>query len=165
MVTKLRALIDKILTALHLIKYKEQILYLAVGGGTTVVDFIVYTLFVLFVPPVGGEFIQRISPNILSYAAAWLVAVIFAYVFSRVFVFEETGERVLSQFLKFFGSRVITLALSIVGDVVLCGDYAIVPVKNPFWAKIIISVAVVIINYITSKLLVFNSKKGKNDNG
>lgn len=165
MTQKLRALIDKILTALHLIKYKEQILYLAVGGGTTVVDFIVYTLFVLFVPPVGGEFIQRISPNILSYAVAWFVAVIFAYVFSRLFVFEETGEKVLPQFLKFFGSRVITLAISIVGDIVLCGDYALVPVKNPFLAKIIISVAVVIINYITSKLLVFNRKKEKDNNG
>ena len=49
----------------------------------------------------------------------------------------------------------MTLALSIVGDIILCG----VLDMNKFVAKVIISVAVVVINYITSKLLVFRKKK------
>ncbi|MBQ0126229.1 MAG: GtrA family protein [Clostridiales bacterium] len=164
MVQKLRDLIDRIFTKLKIIKYKEQILYIIVGGGTTVVDWIVYALFVLFVPSVGGEFIKRISPNILSYSVAWLCAVLFAYVFSRLFVFEMTGEKILPQFVKFFFSRVLTLVLSIAGDVVLCGEYALIPIKNAFIAKLIISVAVIIINYITSKVFVFK-KKDENQNG
>ncbi len=155
MVEKLRKFIDKVLTKLHLIKYKELILYLIVGGGTTVVDWAIFTVFALFVPPIGGEFVQKISPNILAYAVAWLGAVIFAYVFSRLFVFEQTGEKITTQFPKFLGSRVMTLVLSIVGDMILCGLLHM----NAFIAKAIISIAVIIINYVTSKLLVFNKKK------
>lgn len=155
MVEKLRKFIDKILTALHLIKYKEIILYLIVGGGTTVVDWVIFTVFALFVPPVGGEFVQKISPNILAYSIAWFGAVIFAYVLSRLFVFEQTGEKIIPQFAKFFVSRIMTLVLSIVGDILLSGLLKM----NPFIAKAIISVAVIIINYITGKFLVFRKKK------
>ena len=155
MVEKLRKFIDKILTALHLIKYKEIILYLIVGGGTTVVDWVIFTVFALFVPPVGGEFVQKISPNILAYSIAWLGAVIFAYVLSRLFVFEQTGEKIIPQFFKFFVSRIMTLVLSIVGDILLSGLLKM----NPFIAKAIISVAVIIINYITGKFLVLRKKK------
>jgi len=155
MVNKLRAFIDKVLTKMHLIKYKELILYLFVGGGTTAVDWVIFTLFSLFVPPVGDGFILRISPNIIAYSVAWLGAVIFAYVMSRLFVFEQTGEKIIPQFAKFFVSRIATLALSIVGDIILCG----VLDMNKFIAKLIISIAVIIINYVTSKLIVFKKKK------
>jgi putative flippase GtrA len=66
------------------------------------------------------------------------------------------------EFFKFFGSRAITLAFSIIGDIVLSGEYAILPIKNPWIAKLIISIAIIIINYITSKWLVFTKK---NPNG
>lgn len=155
MVNKLRAFIDKVLTKMHLIKYKELILYLFVGGGTTAVDWVIFTLFSLFVPPVGDGFILRISPNIIAYSVAWLGAVIFAYVMSRLFVFEQTGEKIIPQFAKFFVSRIATLALSIVGDIILCG----VLDMNKFIAKLIISIAVIVINYVTSKLIVFKKEK------
>ena len=164
MVNKLRAFIDRVLTKLHLIKYKELILYIIVGGSTTLVDWAIFTVFVLFVPPVGAGIILEISPNIISYAVAWLGAVIFAYVRSRLFVFEQTGEKIVPQFAKFFVSRLATLAISIVGDMLF----------SRFWgtekyqvliAKVIISVAVVIINYITSKLIVFKKKKEENKDG
>ena len=145
---------------LHLTKFKEQIMYLGVGVLTTLVDWAVYAVFVLFVPSIGGEFLQRISPNILSYSIAWLAAVIFAYFASRALVFKPTEEKIASQFAKFFGSRAITLVLSIVGDIFLCGEYAVIEIADPFIAKLIISVAIIIINYITSKWLVF-SKKNK----
>ena len=37
-------IIDIVLNALHLSKYREQIVYLFVGGGTTVVDWVVFAL-------------------------------------------------------------------------------------------------------------------------
>ena len=41
------------------------------------------------------------------------------------------------------------------GDILLCGKMALYPLKNPFIAKIVISVAIVILNYITCKFLIF----------
>ena len=159
MIKFINKIVDAVLGFLHLTKFKEQIMYLGVGVLTTAVDWVVYTLFMLFVPSVGGEFLQRISPNILSYSIAWFVAVVFSYFASKLLVFKPTDAKTATEFLKFFGSRAITLALSIVGDVVLSGEYALVPVKNPWIAKLIISIAVIIINYITGKWLVFTKKK------
>jgi putative flippase GtrA len=153
---------DAVLRFLHLTKFKEQIMYLGVGVLTTLVDWAVYAVFVIFVPGVGGEFLQRISPNILSYTIAWLAAVIFSYVASRALVFRPTDEKISTQFAKFVGSRAITLALSVAGDIFLCGDYALIEIEHPFIAKLIISVAIIIINYITSKWLVFTKR---NPNG
>lgn len=162
MVKLINKIADAVLGFLHLTRFKEQIMYLGVGVLTTLVDWAVYAVFVLFVPSVGGEFLQRISPNILSYSIAWLAAVIFSYVASRTLVFKPTDEKISTQFLKFFGSRALTLLLSIAGDVMLSGDYALIKIEDPFIAKLIISVAIIIINYITSKWLVFTKK---NPNG
>ena len=162
MIKFIHKIVDAVLGFLHLTKFKEQIMYLGVGVLTTVVDWMVYTLFVIFVPSVGGEFLQKISPNILSYSIAWFVAVVFSYFASKLLVFSPTNENALVEFLKFFGSRAITLMLSIIGDIVLSGEYAILTIKNPWIAKLIISIAIIIINYITSKWLVFTKK---NPNG
>ena len=118
------------LSFLHLSKFKEQIVYLAVGVLTTAVDWVIFTIFEMFVPSVGGEFVMAISPNILAYTIAWLGAVIFSYFASRYFVFKPTEEKVSTQFGKF-----------------------------PFIAKLIISVFVIVLNYITSKWLVFTKKR------
>ena len=155
---KKKSFVDRILEKLHLIKYKEQVLYMAVGVGTTLVDWGLFAVFVLFIPSVGGEFLQKITPNFLAYSVAWLSSVIFAYVMSRIFVFEKTGERILTQFLKFLGSRAMTLVFSILGDMLFSKIIGTGKLET-FIAKLIISIIVVIINYITSKLLVFKKKK------
>ena len=155
MVKLINKIADAVLGFLHLTKFKEQIMYLGVGVLTTFVDWAVYAVFVLFVPSVGGEFLKSISPNILAYSIAWFFAVIFSYIASKALVFKPTNEKISREFLKFFGSRAITLALSIAGDILLSGDYAPLKIENPFIAKLIISIAIIIINYITSKWLVF----------
>lgn len=158
-VKALRARLDALLCALHLQKYREQLLYIAVGAGTTAVDWALYALFVCFVPPVGVDWLYRISPNILAYCIAWAGAVAFAYIFSRLFVFESTDEHIGAEILRFVGSRAFTLLFSIAGDLLLCGRYALFPLRDPFLAKLVISVAVVILNYITSKIFVFKKDK------
>ena len=163
MVKLINKIADAVLGFLHLTKFKEQIMYLGVGVLTTFVDWAVYAVFVLFVPSVGGEFLKSISPNILAYSIAWFFAVIFSYIASKALVFKPTNEKISREFLKFFGSRAITLALSIAGDILLSGDYAPLKIENPFIAKLIISIAIIIINYITSKWLVFtkNTEDGE----
>ena len=147
--------IDVVLKALHLTKYREQIVYLFVGGGTTVVDWIIFTILVFLLPDLSALPFFSHFPNAIEYTAAWAGAVLFAYWASKYFVFETAKKEGFSQFMRFVGSRVLTLLLSLVGDFLLTGLLHM----NEFIAKLIISVAVVIINYITSKLLVFNKKE------
>ena len=161
MVKWIHKIADAVLGFLHLTKFKEQIMYLGVGVLTTLVDFAVVIIFNMFVPSIGGEFIASISPNILAYSIAWFIAVIFSYAASKALVFKPTNEKISREFAKFFGSRVITLVISIAGDILLSGNYALVKIENDIIAKVIISVAIVIINYITSKLFVF-TKRGSN---
>jgi putative flippase GtrA len=158
MVKWIHKIADAVLGFLHLTRFKEQIMYLGVGVLTTLVDFAVFIIFNMFVPSIGGEFIASISPNILAYSIAWFIAVIFSYAASKALVFKPTNEKISREFAKFFGSRVITLVISIAGDILLSGNYALVKIENDIVAKIIISVAIVIINYITSKLFVFTKR-------
>ena len=51
----LNRIIDAVLGALHLAKYKEQIMYLFVGGGTTVVDWIIFTILVFLLPDLSSN--------------------------------------------------------------------------------------------------------------
>jgi putative flippase GtrA len=158
MVKWIHKIADAVLGFLHLTRFKEQIMYLGVGVLTTLVDFAVFIIFNMFVPSIGGGFIASISPNILAYSIAWFIAVIFSYAASKALVFKPTNEKISREFAKFFGSRVITLVISIAGDILLSGNYALVKIENDIVAKIIISVAIVIINYITSKLFVFTKR-------
>lgn len=158
LVRSLNKIIDALLNAMHLTKYKEQIMYLFVGGGTTVVDWIIFTILVFLLPDLSNLPFFSHFPNAIEYTAAWAGAVLFAYWASKYFVFETAKKEGFSQFMKFVGSRVLTLILSLVGDFLLTGLLHM----NEFIAKLIISVAVVIINYITSKLLVFNKKETEN---
>lgn len=158
----LNRIIDSVLKFLHLSKYKEQIMYLIVGGGTTVIDWGVFTLLVFLLPDLSGAFFNRF-PNAIEYTAAWAAAVLFAYFASKYFVFETAKKEGHTQFFKFVASRLFTLILSLAGDFLLTG----IMKMNEFIAKLIISILVIIINYITSKLFVFNHKaaeESQNDN-
>ena len=85
-------IIDAVLNFLHLSKYKEQIMYLVVGGGTTAIDWIVFTLLVFFLPDLSSlPFFDRF-PNAIEYTAAWIAAVLFAFWASKYFVFESAKK-------------------------------------------------------------------------
>ena len=152
----LNNIIDTVLGAMHLSKYKEQIMYLFVGGGTTAVDWVIFTALVFMLPDLSALPFFSHFPNAIEYTAAWAGAVLFAYWASKYVVCENAKKEGFAQFLRFVGSRILTLLLSLVGDFILTGLFHM----NEFIAKLIISIAVIIINYITSKLLVFN----KNEN-
>lgn len=153
----LNKIIDSVLKFLHLEKFKEIIVYIVIGGLTTVVDWAVFALTDLILPQFGGAFFEKF-PNAIEYSAAWAAAVIFAYFTNKYLVFEAQG-RSFAEFCKFVLSRVFTLFVSLAGDFLLCGVLSM----NKYLAKLIIAVIVVILNYITSKLLVFTKKKKTED--
>ena len=130
-------------------KYREQIMYLIFGGLTTIINWLVYVLLVAV-----GQDIE------VTNVIAWLVAVLFAYVANRAFVFQckaTNKKEVFKEFVRFFGSRVATGIVEIVGFPVLyrIGLNQELLGIDGFLAKITVSVAVIILNYVCSKVIVF----------
>lgn len=130
-----------------LTKYREQILYLIFGVLTTLVDFAVsYLLYYL-------------EWNVhLADTAAWIAAVLFAYVTNRKWVFESrrTGFfPICAELAAFAGGRVFTFFLQ-EGLVWVFYDTL---EWNKYLVRVPVAVLVVILNYVIGKLLVFRKKK------
>ena len=129
------------------LSYKAVVIYLIFGVLTTVVSYAIYfPLYNLMLWP-------ATLCNILS----WIGAVAFAFVTNKVFVFHSKDwsvKQVSSELFKFVGSRLASLvvetAMIFVTVELLHMDGNVV--------KIVASVLVVIMNYITSKLIVFRKK-------
>ena len=130
-------------------KYREQITYLIFGGLTTLVSIAVSSLFyyVIF-----GK-----THNILSNVISEIVAITFAYITNKLFVFcSKTNDfkSLLKEIVSFYLLRAASTLLNI-GAMYLFVD---------IWhfefivCKIIVTVVVIILNYIFSKLFVFKKK-------
>lgn len=152
----------------------EMITYLFFGVMTTVVNFAVF-----FVADkiLGGKALFSFSLfsnafNVtledVSTLIAWLFAVIFAYVTNKFLVFQSKDRSfkvVCRELLSFFGARILSfivfesLGFMLLRNILInIGAFSNENVS--MWiAKIVMAVAVVIFNYIVSKLVIF--KKGK----
>lgn len=137
-----------------LIQFREQISYLFFGVLTTVVNWIVYAVLML-IPAMQVE---------VANAVAGVVAILFAYVTNRIFVFESTSKNkkdIFMEFLRFLGGRAVTFVIEVVGvpGLYYLGlNQGIFGIEGAF-AKIIVSVVVIVLNYVFSKLFVFTKKK------
>ena len=130
---------------LFLIRKHDDILaYLFFGVLTTVVNYIVY------LPCYNLLHISAAVSN----AVAWVVAVAFAYMTNKPFVFKSydwSAKTVVPELTKFVGSRVLSGALE---TAIIFVTVDLLP-WNGNIMKLITSVLVVILNYVASKLLVF----------
>ncbi|MBP3339992.1 MAG: YfhO family protein [Lachnospiraceae bacterium] len=125
---------------------KETILYTIFGVLTTVVDFAVVAIL---------YYIFSIN-EIIANTIAWIFAVATAYITNKLFVFESKSFRlsVLKHELpSFILARVFSL---IVTDIFLA--FASIINLNVMIAKLLISVFVIVSNYIFSKLFIFKKK-------
>lgn len=135
---------------------KEIISYLIFGVLTTLVNWATY-----------GVFVKYIGCGItLSNAVAWVAGVIFAFVTNKIFVFESRSfalKTVLRELVSFVAARGVTGVLEIFGVPLLVKiglDRTVFGVEGAI-AKVLVSVIVIILNYVFSKLLIF--KKGKEE--
>lgn len=128
-------------------QYWDILPYLIFGVLTTVVNYLVY---------LPAYNILGLSAAV-SNAIAWVVAVAFAYLTNKPFVFKSfdwSKETVIPELTKFVSCRVASGVMEtgiIFVAVDLLGWNAII------W-KLVTSVLVVILNYIFSKLIVFKKK-------
>ena len=137
-----------------IIKYKELITYFIFGVLTTLVNWAVYTALVFVLP----DSIQEGVKITVSNAVAWVAGVIFAFITNKHYVFESktTGKTAyFLEFFKFVFYRVLSFGMDIGSLALLVEVFKI----NEYLAKIIGQVLVVILNYVFSKLLIFNQQK------
>ena len=122
------------------------VMYLVFGVLTTLVDWVVYRA--LRLSGLGYMF---------SNVAAWVAAVIFAFVTNKFMVFNSKSvDRliIIKEFISFVGARVFSLLLQLAG-IELMIDYANI---NEYIAKAVMTVVVVVCNYVFSKLFIFKDK-------
>lgn len=122
-------------------KYREVISYLFWGVCTTVVNIASY--WICFE-------ILNIA-NVPSTIISWIVAVAFAYVTNRIFVFESKSRKIFAEISKFVGARLLTGILD-VGIMFITVD--VMDWMPVFW-KVISNILVIILNYLLSKWFVF----------
>lgn len=129
-------------------KYEEIIVYLIVGGLTTVVSFAAkFGANAIFF---GNTMDPTPIQNFILSAINWTAGVAFAYPTNRKFVFKST-DPMTKEIPKFVLSRVSTLVLDtvVMQILVALGVHLVV-------ATVISAVLVVIGNYVFSKLFVFH---------
>ena len=131
-----------------MVKYREILSYLFFGVLTTVVNYCVY------LPLFNLLQLSATRSNVI----AWAVSVAFAYLTNKPFVFRShdwSAKTVLPELSKFVGCRV--------GSGLIETGVLFVTVDLLHWngniLKLLVSVLVVVLNYVGSRLLVFRRKK------
>ncbi len=132
-------------------KYEEIIVYLIVGGMTTVFSW--FWMFFVNIVIFGNPLYPTKTQNLVLSVVNWTAGVIFAYPTNRKFVFKSKNPNIIQEAGKFVASRVSTLILEIVVRQVF-GWLGI----NVYVTTIVAAVLVIIGNYVFSKLLVFRKK-------
>ena len=135
MMQKIRSLLEK---------YWDVVTYLFFGVLTTVVNYLIYLPVYTLLGLTAA----------VSNAIAWVVAVAFAYLTNKPFVFRShdwSAKTVVPELTKFVGCR---LASGVMETVILFVTVDLLGWNGNLW-KLVTSVLVVILNYLASKLLVF----------
>lgn len=126
---------------------RETVLYIVFGVLTTLINIVVFDRCYYAL----GWSWQAAN------AVAWILAVLFAFLTNKLFVFESKSFRAAvfwREFTGFFAARLLSLGV----------DYAcmwlLIDVAgwNGLLSKIVDNVLVVVINYILSKFLIFVKK-------
>ena len=126
---------------------RDLILYGIFGVLTTAVNYLVYL----------PLYNLTELPAAVSNAAAWLISVIFAFWTNKAFVFHSrdwSAGVVLPELWKFVGCRILS---GILETAVILLTVDILQWNGNIW-KLIVSGAVIILNYFASKLLIFKNK-------
>lgn len=130
-------------------KHKETILYLFFGAFTTLVNIVSYLFFT-----------RVISFNFMvANALAWIIAVLFAYVTNKFFVFKSKRVELnflFTEFCSFISFRLASGLIEIIYIYVMIDFFSI----NDVMVKLIANIIVIILNYLFSKIIIFKKKSG-----
>lgn len=126
-------------------RYKSIILYVLFGGLTTLINIVVYYICS-----------YSLSFNtIISNVIAWILSVLFAYITNKIWVFESRIYDIrglLKEIASFFGCRMATGIL----DILIMYVFVDIWLFPRMIMKCLSNVLVIVINYIASRLFIFN---------
>ncbi|AUA38032.1 membrane protein, GtrA family [Clostridioides difficile] len=125
-------------------KHRETILYLFFGAFTTLVNIVSYLFFTRVI----------LFNFMVANALAWILAVLFAYVTNKFFVFESKRIEirfVFKEFLSFVSFRLLSgvvemLIMYVMIDLLFVNDVIV---------KIFTNIVVIVLNYLFSKMIIF----------
>jgi putative flippase GtrA len=123
-----------------MMKIKEISLYTVFGGLTTLLSIGSYKLFLV----IGFHYV-------LATTLSTLLAIIFAYFTNRKYVFESHGS-IVHESIKFLIGRLGAFLIETLALIIAVSWIGM----DEFYSKLIVTILVVIINYIYSKFIVFN---------
>lgn len=125
-------------------KHKETILYLFFGAFTTLVNIVSYLFFT-----------RVISFNFMvANALAWILAVLFAYVTNKFFVFESRKIEIKFLFKEFLSFVSFRLLSGIIEMVIMYITIDLISL-NDIIVKVFTNVVVIVLNYLFSKMIIF----------
>ena len=127
-------------------KHREAMRYLVFGAISVVINIVVFML------------CKMVLSTLVSNLIAWVVSVLFAYVTNKYCVFNSITESKKNLFLEiiyFLAARIVTLVIDEAFIYVTIDIFLF----NQLLMKIISNIIVIILNYVISKIFVFNRKK------
>lgn len=127
---------------------KHIVLYFVFGVLTTVVNLISFYIF--------AEILQ--IETIPATIWAWVVAVAFAFITNRLYVFESTAKThaaILREAILFFIARLVTLGI----EVFIMWLSVDVCSQNKLIWKVFCNIITIVVNYALSKAVVFSSSR------
>ncbi|HCQ5838910.1 TPA: GtrA family protein [Clostridioides difficile] len=125
-------------------KHRETILYLFFGAFTTLVNIVSYLFFTRVI----------LFNFMVANALAWILAVLFAYVTNKFFVFESKRIEIkflLKEFFSFISFRLLSGAVEMLIMYVMI-DLLFV---NDVIVKVFTNIVVIVLNYLFSKMIIF----------
>lgn len=154
---------------IRLLLNAETILYLIFGVLTTILNLVIFSLL----------YDYQGMPWLPATSIAWIAGVLFAFITNKLFVFRSKSfdtKLLLREAVGFLAARLVTLGVDIAGLWLLLtvlrigGEIATLPIAVGglsftlllTWetvCKAIVNVAVIVLNYIFSKLFIFTGAK------
>lgn len=139
------------------IEHQEGMRYLVFGVLTTLVNIVVSAFLYYVILVKLPENLKVNISTIIAIIAAW----IFAYVTNKLYVFDtktSNWKELLKEIVSFVSCRIVTAIVE-----VLLMDWLVTSLGfNYMGTKIFVSVLIIILNFVFSKLIIF--KKGE-ENG
>ncbi len=128
--------------------------YLIVGGLTTLISIVSkLALLKTVLDQTNGLELQ------IAEVISWILAVSFAYITNRIFVFKSKSKEILKEIFGFVSGRVFTQLLQML---IMFIFVTLLKLNSDTWVLVftlICQVMQIVVNYIISKLFVFKRKK------
>ena len=129
-------------------EHRERMRYLVFGLLTTLLNLLIFTICVRIIK----------IPVLISTIISWIIAVLFAYVTNKLYVFDSKviqKKELAIEIISFFNARIITLVI----ETVFLWVTVIKLGWNEIIMKIIANIIVIVLNFVFSKIYIFKKEK------